>query len=165
MTLENTRARREFTRFYKFSVVGTIGAIVDFGTFNILHSLLGIDGTIAQAISFCVAVTSNFIWNRYWTYPDSRSKPPLRQATQFAMVNIIGLLIRTPVFNLLQKPMTNFAEALLTIWPATLPPGADSILSIQAEIIGANLALVVAVLIVLLWNFAINRLWTYSDVQ
>jgi putative flippase GtrA len=35
----------------------------------------------------------------------------------------------------------------------------------QAIAVGENLALVVAVAVVLLWNFAINRVWTYSDVQ
>ena len=165
MTLVNTKAQRELTRFYRFSVVGVIGAVVDFGTFNLLHSLLGINGTIAQGISFCAAVVSNFIWNRFWTYPDSRSKPIVGQLIQFTAVNFVGLLIRTPVFNLLQEPMTGFADSVLSLWPAEIPPGADSFLALPAEIVGSNLALAIAVLIVLIWNFTINRIWTYSDVQ
>jgi hypothetical protein len=35
----------------------------------------------------------------------------------------------------------------------------------DAVFLGRNLALALAVLIVLLWNFAANRLWTYSDVS
>jgi putative flippase GtrA len=165
MTVASTRKQRELTRFYKFSVVGTIGAIVDFGTFNLLHSILGINGTLAQGISFCVAVTSNFIWNRFWTYPDSRSKPIFGQLVQFGIVNVIGLLIRTPVFNLLQEPMTKLAASILTLWPSNIPPGSDSFLVLSAEIIGSNLALAIAVVIVLMWNFSINRIWTYSDVE
>jgi len=92
------RGRRELTRFMKFSVVGVIGAIVDFGTFNLLNSILGLRSLIASVLSFIAAVTSNFIWNRFWTYPDSRSKPVRQQALQFAVVNTIGLFIRTPVF-------------------------------------------------------------------
>ena len=35
----------------------------------------------------------------------------------------------------------------------------------QAVDLGVNLALVVAVIVVLFWNFGVNRVWTYSDVQ
>ncbi|MCK5634820.1 MAG: GtrA family protein, partial [Anaerolineales bacterium] len=92
------RTRRELNRFLKFSVVGGIGAVVDFGSFNLLANVLGIASIAASIISFSAAVTSNFLWNRYWTYPDSRSKPVSQQIIQFATVNIIGLVIRTPIF-------------------------------------------------------------------
>jgi len=136
-------------------VVGAIGAVVDFGVFNLLRGVVGVPAAIAQAISFSAAVVSNFLWNRYWTYPDSRSKPVGRQAFQFLLVSVIGLAIRTGVFVLVQPVMIGFAEALL-------PHEASSS---QAIAIGENLALVIAVIFVLFWNFVINRVWTYSDVQ
>jgi putative flippase GtrA len=108
-------------------------------------------------LSFTAAVTSNFIWNRYWTYPDSRSKPIRRQATQFAAVSVIGLLIRTPVFALLLGPCTRLAQSLLRLLP-NAPAG------LTAATIGSNLALAAAVILVLFWNFFANRYWTYSDV-
>jgi len=49
---------------------------------------------IAGTISFIAAITSNFIWNRYWTYPDSRSKPVPHQLAQFVVINVMGLGIR-----------------------------------------------------------------------
>ncbi|MEE9216115.1 MAG: GtrA family protein [Anaerolineales bacterium] len=147
--------RRELTRFFKFSVVGTIGAVVDFGTFNLLRNVVGIPAAIAQAMSFSAAVISNFLWNRYWTYPDSRSKPVGRQASQFLIVSLVGLTIRTGVFVLVQPITIALVEALL-------PREASSSLALA---VGENLALVVAVLVVLLWNFGVNRMWTYSDVQ
>jgi putative flippase GtrA len=155
------RGRRELSRFLKFSVVGVIGAIVDFGTFNLLNSILGLQSLIASVISFIAAVTSNFIWNRFWTYPDSRSKSVRQQAIQFALVNTIGLFIRTPVFALSETPMIRITERLLNI----LPPSIYSQNTTQIQlVIGRNLALAVAVIIVLFWNFGINRIWTYSDV-
>ena len=154
------RGRRELSRFLKFSVVGVIGAIVDFGTFNLLNSILGLQSLIASVISFVAAVTSNFIWNRLWTYPDSRSKSVRRQALQFALVNTIGLFIRTPVFALSETPMIRITERLLNI----LAPSIYSQNTTQIQfVIGRNLALAVAVIIVLFWNFGINRIWTYSD--
>ena len=89
---------KETERFLKFAVVGAIGFVVDFGIFNLLvgpfRSLLAVGEplndffvnlglspvqavtlapTFAGTISFIAAIISNFLWNRYWTYPDSRS--------------------------------------------------------------------------------------------
>jgi len=148
----------ELTRFLKFSVVGAVGAIVDFGTFNLLHTRFGAAAVPASVLSFTAAVTSNFIWNRYWTYPDSRSKPLRRQALQFVLVSLIGLAVRTPVFALLLGPGTRLAAGLREILPA-------SAAGLDPAILGGNLALAAAVVIVLFWNFFANRYWTYADVD
>ena len=132
-----------------------MGFVVDFGTFNVLRNWLGLTFWIAQTISFLLAATNNFLWNRFWTYPDSRSKPVDRQAAQFLIVSALGWLIRIAVLYLVRPTTISLAEALL-------PGEANSSLVI---VVGENLALVVAVIVVLLWNFVINRVWTYSDVQ
>ena len=66
--------RKETGRFLRFAIVGTVGAVVDFGVFNLLILVFGVEPVYSNVISFSVAVLSNFILNRYWTYPDSRSK-------------------------------------------------------------------------------------------
>ena len=147
----------------KFSVVGVIGAIVDFGTFNLLNSIMGLQSLIASVLSFIAAVTSNFIWNRFWTYPDSRSKSVRQQALQFTLVNTIGLFIRTPVFALSEAPMIRLAERLLLLLPPSFISQNTSQIELDHVIIGRNLALAVAVIVVLFWNFGVNRIWTYSD--
>lgn len=159
------RMQRETERFLKFSVVGVIGAVVDFGTFNLLANVIGLWSILSSTISFAAAVTSNFIWNYYWTYPDSRSKSVRRQATQFAIVNLIGLAIRTPIFAFTEVPYVNFAERFLEVLPPTFPPGPESFLPLKAIVVGRNLALATAVIVVLFWNFGVNRIWTYSDVK
>jgi putative flippase GtrA len=148
-----SRVRREAGRFVKFSVVGVIGAVVDFGTFNLLTAGLTVNSILASACSFTAAVTSNFLWNRYWTYPDSRSKPVGRQAIQFAAVNFVGLAIRTPIFALSERLLIRLAPSL----PIRI--------GIDPVALGRNLALALAVVVVLFWNFAVNRFWTYSDVS
>jgi putative flippase GtrA len=159
VSFPSPRLRRELARFWKFMVVGAVGAAVDFGTFNLLHGLFGLISPLAQAFSFSAAVTSNFIWNRRWTYPDSRSKPLRQQAVQFALVNLVGLGIRTPIFVLAEPAMRRAAAVVLSAAPAALPtqwlPGSG--------LLGSNLALALAVIVVLFWNFAVNRIWTYSD--
>ena len=88
----------ERTRFYKFAVVGLIGAIIDFGVMNTLVHF-GQTFVTAGTISFICAVLSNFLWNRFWTYPESRSKHYLGQLAQFAIVNAAGLAIRLPILK------------------------------------------------------------------
>jgi putative flippase GtrA len=159
------KMRRELERFMKFSVVGVVGAIVDFGTFNLLANVIGLYSILSSAISFTAAVTSNFIWNYNWTYPDSRSKPIRRQAIQFAVVNVIGLAIRTPIFAISENPFIRLAEDMMKNWPINLPPGPGSFMPIEPLVVGRNLALALAVIVVLFWNFGVNRVWTYSDVD
>jgi len=159
------RTRREINRFLKFSVVGIIGAVVDFGSFNLLANVIGIGSIIASVISFSAAVTSNFLWNRYWTYPDSRSKPASQQVIQFTLVNLVGLGIRTPIFFFSEAPMIRLSENLIQLSQSILPESIASLGYINATFLGRNLALALAVIVVLFWNFFINRIWTYSDAE
>jgi putative flippase GtrA len=148
---------KERSRFLRFAMVGVIGAIVDFGTFNLLNGLFGVLPVIAQSISFVAAVFSNFTWNRYWTYPDSRSKAISRQLVQFTLVNSIGLAIRTPIFLLAEIPLTRFF-LWLNLQHRIIPVN-------LVQFFGHNAALAVAVLVVMMWNFLVNRFWTYNDIS
>ncbi len=149
MILSNSQER---ARFIKFAIVGSIGAIVDFGIFNLLSGVFNITAVVAQIFSFLAAVTSNFLWNRFWTYPDSRSKPLQQQMLQFLIVNAIGLAIRTPLFTGLEVLLIHEWEILS---PNFLSP----------TFVGHNSALAIAVIVVMLWNYFINRFWTYNDVK
>ena len=159
------RSRREISRFLKFSVVGVIGAVIDFGFFNLFANVLGIESIIASVLSFSAAVTSNFIWNRFWTYPDSRSKTLRQQAVQFALISAAGLVIRTPIFALAEKPMRRLVESFLNSNISQLLPNWIPSQVLKAEVLGGNLALALAVVVVLFWNFFANRIWTYSDAE
>jgi len=144
---------RERTRFLKFAFVGTVGAVVDFGMMNLLRNYLSFPLVIAGTISFIAAILNNFTWNRFWTYPDSRSKPIARQLIEFSLVSVTGLLIRIPVL-LLVEPVI---QRLVNWFPFHLP-------LISPESLSANITLAIAVIIVLFWNFFVNRYWTYNDV-
>jgi putative flippase GtrA len=145
---------RERKRFFRFLAVGTIGAAVDFGIENLLHRLFGLPYVWSGGISFICAIFSNFFWNRIWTYPDSRSKPIVKQLFQFAFVNVIGLTIRIPILKYLEPEITKIFHLL-----------PDRYLFLPPDAMGENVTLMIAVVIVLFWNFFVNRYWTYSDVQ
>lgn len=141
----------ERVRFLKFAAVGAIGTAVDFAIYNFLNLVIGLAPVFSQAVSFSVAVVNNFLWNRHWTYPESRGKAVHHQLTQFGLVNLGGLLIRTPIIAGLENPLGALAGRL----------------GVQAEaavIIGHNAALAIAIGIVMLWNYFVNRYWTYNDI-
>jgi len=155
---------KEAERFAKFLVVGTLGFVIDFGTLTILVELIhlpvefaarsGLDETvglvISNTISFTLAVISNFSLNRYWTYPESRSKRKRVQLPQFSIVSVIGLALNNFIFALTTRPF-------------------DSLLGhlgyIPEAIEGYILAKVLATVVVLFWNFFINRYWTFGNVE
>jgi putative flippase GtrA len=146
---------RERSRFLKFATVGVIGAVVDFGTFNLLSSGVGLPVVLASVFSFIAAIISNFTWNRFWTYPDSRSKPMTRQMIQFSFVSIVGLAIRTPIVAILEPTFSRLFRGT-----GFLPLG-----FITQQLLAENLALAIAVITVMFWNFFINRYWTYNDIS
>jgi putative flippase GtrA len=142
---------QERNRFYKFAVVGLIGAVIDFSVMNILVHY-GFSFTTAGTISFLCAVISNFFWNRFWTYPESRSKNFIGQLLQFFLVNTAGLLIRFPILKFVEPVL----DTTFISFSATK----------QAhQALSHNLTLAMAVGIVMMWNFIINRYWTYNDVD
>lgn len=147
-------SQKERARFFRFAIVGSIGAIIDIGLFNLLIQLFKIPALTAQAFSFSIAVISNFTWNRLWTYPDARGKPLSKQLFQFVTVSVLGLLLRTLIFDSLEGALINLGHQVL-------PPG----FLFSAEVIGHNLTLASVIIIILFWNFIVNRYWTYNDVN
>lgn len=150
MILTDTKER---TRFMKFALVGAIGAVIDFGVMNILSHWAELPLVYAGTISFICAVFSNFFWNRYWTYPESRSRPLLSQLGMFFLVNTAGVAIRIPILHYLEPPLLQLVENTLHTSYLT------------AEFYAKNFTLAVAVGIVMLWNFFVNRYWTYNDID
>ena len=146
------RNRKEAKRFFKFMFVGAMGAIVDFGVLNLLAHVFDVPVTIAGVISFSLAVTSNFIWNRYWTYPESRAFPAIPQFLQFFVINATALLIRVPILALVPGPVINFLVA-------------SGVAPTTAEVLGNNFALALAVGIAMFWNFFVNRFITYRHIK
>ncbi len=145
---------KERTRFLRFAVVGTIGAVVDFGMMNLQVKLLSFPLVVAGTISFIAAILSNFLWNRFWTYPDSRSKPFFNQILQFYFVNSLGLLIRLPILKFLEPVMFRVFQN----FPVKIP-------FFNPDFLAKNFTLAIAVVVVMFWNFFVNRYWTYNDIQ
>ncbi|MBI5702983.1 MAG: GtrA family protein [Chloroflexota bacterium] len=145
--------KREHIRFVKFAIVGAIGSLVDIGVMNLMTQVFHLPLVLGGSISFVCAVTNNFIGNRYWTYPDSRSKPLHHQLAMFFIVNAIGIGIRIPILKYLEPPLANLFESITHLSYET------------ADVLAKNATLLFAIGVVMLWNFFVNRYWTYNDVD
>jgi putative flippase GtrA len=150
---------KEVTRFLKFSVVGTLGAVIDFGGLNLLILTFGFSKVLANTCSFTAAVFSNFVWNRLWTFPESRDRPIAPQLIQFFLVNIGGLLLNQAIFLSLDAWLLGEA-GLLAVPMAALALN----IGLAHYKLAYNLSKAIATIIVLFWNFGANRLWTYRGI-
>ncbi len=142
---------KEIKRFIKFLIVGAVGFTIDFSAFNVIHHFFNTPEVIAQTISFSVATISNFVFNYFWIYREAQDKPVVQKAGRFALVSVLGLVIGVPVFT----------AALLAAKKIVPALGLDTL----PFNLAGNLALVCRVLVVLFWNFFVNRKWTYGDVK
>lgn len=155
---------KEVVRFLKFACVGLLGAIIDLGVSNVLFAtilppsdsvgeVILINTLIAATISFTAAILSNFFWNRYWTYPDSRSRPLMQQLILFAFICTVGWIGRTIWLSFATKPLTEFVAGVSSFEPDI------------AGRAGASLAIFMGIFVVMIWNFVVNRLWTFNDID
>lgn len=96
-----SRHRSTIRQFIKFGMTGTVGAIVDFGTYNILTRGIGwvtiydIAGTkiiAANLVSVLLAIFSNFILNKYWTFRD-KSQNVAAQGASYFMLNVVTFVL------------------------------------------------------------------------
>jgi putative flippase GtrA len=133
--------------------VGAIGSVVDFGVMNLMTHLFDMPLVYAGTISFICAVLSNFTLNRFWTYPESRSRHILHQLGMFFLVNAAGILIRLPILHFVEPVMAGIFESMAHVSNAA------------AETLAKNATLAMAIGIVMIWNYFINRYWTYNDVE
>jgi putative flippase GtrA len=91
--------RRLFVQFARFGIVGTGGVVIDVVIFNALRatvlepSELLHGPLIAKIISTTLAIVFNWLGNRYWTFRHARRERWVREAVEFSIVSIGGMVI------------------------------------------------------------------------
>lgn len=73
----------------KFGSVGVLNTIIDLGVLNLLV-YLGMGAVLANSISFALAATNSFFWNKFWTFRDKESSWK-GQIIPFILVAAVGL--------------------------------------------------------------------------
>lgn len=120
-------------KFIKFGFVGMSGLFVDFGITWISKEKIKIQKYVSNALGFTFAATSNYYLNRIWTFNSSNPEIAL-EFTQFLFIALIGLGINTLILWLiLTRLKFNF-----------------------------YLSKLFAILVVMLWNFFANLLFTFA---
>jgi len=117
----------------KFGVVGASGYLINLGVFALLAGSFGVHHVLAAIGAFGVAVTNNFLWNRYWTFGPGEG-PAHFQAVRFFAVSLASLGLN------------------LVVLEALIASGSVGELAAQA----------IAVAVAMPFNFLGNKLWTFA---
>ena len=109
-------------KFLKFCVVGLSGMVIDFSTTWLLKEKAKVNKYIANSTGFILAATSNYIWNRIWTFQSENSQIAVEYFS-FILISIAGLGINNFVIYLLNDRLKiNFylskllAIGVVTVW-------------------------------------------------
>jgi putative flippase GtrA len=127
------RKPANWMQLLKFGLVGAAGYVINLGVFALLVENLGLHHLLAAVGAFCVAVSNNFLWNRYWTFDPGDGHAGF-QAVRFFAVSVGALLINLAVLQVLVAAM------------------GMSALPAQA----------LAVAFAMPFNFLGNKLWTFA---
>ena len=163
-------------QFVTFGVVGGSGVLVNMAVFalcsNIGHHFFGVDyrtvlfplvgtgynvrfGHLFVWIGFAVAVTWNFLLNRYWTFRAEGARAPfLREYLPFFLVGCVANLVTTALFTAFTNPTSPvfLSEPWMTddgVFWTKRPYWAQAI----------------AIILTMPINFVINKLWTFRAVR
>jgi putative flippase GtrA len=126
---------RNWQQLGKFCLVGAVGYLVNLAVYDtLLHESLHY--LVAATCSFLVAVTSNYTWNRLWTFREHRGHVGI-QGMRFLVVSLAALGANLLVLHLL------IAEGGL----------------------GKLFAQAVAIVAVTPLNFVGNKLWSFRRAK
>lgn len=136
-----------FASFARYVMVGFFNSGVDFGVFNLLMFLTDIVKgpfiSFFKTISFGVAVTNSYFWNKYWSFKaGSSTEKKTTEFAKFMLVNILGAFLNVGITSAIVfyiSPQFGFSQLS---WN--------------------NLAAVIATAIALIWNFVGFRLIVFK---
>lgn len=121
-------------KFLKFCVVGSLGLGIDFGITFLSKEKARWNKYLANSLGFISAASSNFFFNKYWTFHDT-DPDQLTQYSKFILIAFIGLALNNLIIYLLiNKREVKFYWAKL-----------------------------VAIGVVVLWNFIANYNFTFTS--
>jgi len=89
-----------FLQIAKFFLVGTLNTFIDLGVLNIFIWISGIASgifySVFKSLSFLIATTNSYFWNKYWTF-EKKEKPTPREFLKFLVITFFGFLINVGV--------------------------------------------------------------------
>lgn len=134
---------KRYETFLRYAVVGALGTSVDLMTLYGLTEWSGVDPktsawfSVFVAIAFLAAVIHNYVLNRFWTFK-SQDQNVTAQFARFMVVSMGG-------FVLTQVLMWGLVMLLPDGWYL--------------------LAKALTSMTVLIWNFGLNKFWTFRQAE
>jgi putative flippase GtrA len=93
------RDRRNWEQLGQFCAVGAVGYVINLGVYTVLlHA--GLHYLVAATGSFLVAVSSNYLLNRWWTFREHRAGVAA-QGMRFFVVSLASLGANLAVLHVL----------------------------------------------------------------
>ncbi|KMO95055.1 GtrA family protein [Streptomyces roseus] len=81
----------------KFGAVGGVGVLVNLGVFNLIRHTTDLQVVRASVIATVVAIITNYLGFRYFTYRDRARTGGSRELPLFVAFSVIGLVIENGV--------------------------------------------------------------------
>jgi putative flippase GtrA len=106
-------------KFLKFIIVGFSGMIVDFSITILLKEKLKVHRYIANSAGFTLAASSNYLFNRFWTF-ESNNPRVLQEYSTFIVISLIGLIINNLFLYLFEKKLKFYFAKFLAILVTSL---------------------------------------------
>jgi dolichol-phosphate mannosyltransferase len=88
--LRALRAPHNWVQLGKFCVVGGSGYVINLAVYTALLKWAGLHYLGAAAVSFLVAISNNYWWNRHWTFRGQRGHFAY-QGMRFGVVSAVAL--------------------------------------------------------------------------
>lgn len=139
-----------YITFIKFCIVGATGTLIDFFAFFFALRVLELPLWAATGFGFVLAVTNNFLLNKFWTFRQGR-RGMRKQLIKFVLVSLGGLALSVVSVYLLVLTIEGVA-GFAYYW-------ASGVVSDTT----AGIAKLTASAIVLMWNFLLNKHWTFRE--
>jgi putative flippase GtrA len=151
--LARTRFRALLRQIGKFGAVGLVGLVVDVAVFNLLRATvfspeLVLAGPLyAKIVSTTLAIVTNWLGNRYWTFSGNRpagnaTSRTVREGAEFFLVSLLGMGI-----------------GLACLWVSHYVLGFTSVLAdnVSSNVIGLGLGAAFRFTLYRFWVFAPHR--------
>ena len=97
------RARRaDWQQLIRFCVVGASGYLVNLVVFSVMVHVLDLHYVVAAIGAFCVAWTSNFVFNKFWTF-QQHGLSAVQQGVRYLAVSLVALGINLIILEALVR--------------------------------------------------------------
>jgi putative flippase GtrA len=106
-------------KFFKFIIVGFSGMIVDFSITFLLKEKLNVNRYISNSIGFALAATTNYLFNRLWTFQSNNPRVLLEFGT-FFIISLIGLGINNLFLWMFERKVRFYYAKFLAIMVTSL---------------------------------------------